>query len=302
MFLDLQQLIRPVSIGPGLMGDGTDGLPLQESIRQARDAQATVIWCHNAFGLEDVPSWVGGLVDAQNIFDGGSVGSYEDTFYRYLDLGMRVPFSTGTDWFIYDFSRVYVPLFGELTAANWLGALRSGNSFITNGPFLELETERAVLGDTLTMPGPNLVTVVGRGMGRLDFGGLELVYNGRVVHRVKATSEGGYFYAEMRHALQVGQPGWFALRIPDDAGKNELDRPLFAHTSPIYIELAGRTLFRPEVAHKLIREMEESMNTIQSQGVFADAAERGRVLGVYQSAVRALEKRIRKAESGNFSR
>jgi hypothetical protein len=301
MFLDLQRLIHPVSIGPGMMGSGTDGRPLQESIRQARADGATVIWCHNALGFEGVPNWVSGLIHAQNIFDGGSSGSYEDTFYRYLDLGMHVPFSTGTDWQICDFARVYVPVFGDLTAADWLESLRGGKSFITNGPFLELETERAELGDTITMTGPNLVTVVGRGMGRLDFGGLELVYNGRVVCRVKTASEGGCFYADMRHALQVDEPGWFALRIPQDVGKTELDRPLFAHTSPIYIELAGENIFRAGVARELIQEIQESIETLDEKGTFADDAERQKVLSVYRTGIQVLEKRIQTAKDGNFS-
>jgi len=293
MFLDLPRLIPPISFGPGIMSSGSDGRTLQQSIRQARADGATVIWCHNAFGFEDLPNWAGGLLHAQNIFDGGSQGTYEDTFYRYLNLGMRIPFSTGTDWFIYDFSRVYVPVDGELSAAGWLEGLRGGKSYITNGPFLEMETERAEIGGTLHLNGPNRVTVVGRGMGRMDFGGLELVYNGRVVDRVKAVVEDGCFYADLRHSLDIDEPGWFALRIPSDAGKNEFDRPLFAHTSPIYIELENRRLFRPDVAHQLIDEIRKSMKTIEDKAVFADDAERKKVLAVYTAAISSLEARIR---------
>jgi hypothetical protein len=292
MWLDLPNLIRPVSLGPGIMGSGTDGVPVQRGIRQARAQGATVIWCHNRFGYEDLPNWVGGLLDAQNIFDGGSRGSYEDTFYRYLNLGMQVPFSTGTDWFIYDFARVYVPVYEELTADNWLKELRAGKSFITNGPFLELETERAWVGDLLSMNGPNRVTVVGRGMGRLDFGGLELVYNGKVVHRVRAEAEGGYFFADLRYGLEIDEPGWFALRIPANVGMTELGQPLFAHTSPIYVEQSGRRIFRKDVAQDLIEEMEESIESIQRQAKFADEAERQAVLGVYQAGIDVLRKRL----------
>ena len=82
-----------------------------------------MIWCHNEWGFEDVPNWLAGLLDAQNIFDGDETPGYEDSFYKYLDLGMHIPFSTGTDWFIYDFSRVYVPIDGDLTRQKWLSAL-----------------------------------------------------------------------------------------------------------------------------------------------------------------------------------
>ena len=39
-----------------------------------------------------------------------------------------------------------------------------------------------------------------------------------------------------------------ALRIPEDAGHSELGKPLFAHTSPVYVEVEGRRRFQPEVA------------------------------------------------------
>jgi len=37
-----------------------DWPPLQRGIRESRREGATVIWCHNARGLEDVPNWING--------------------------------------------------------------------------------------------------------------------------------------------------------------------------------------------------------------------------------------------------
>jgi hypothetical protein len=296
MLLDIAKLIRPVSIGPGIMRSGTDGIPLQRGIKEARNDGATVIWCHNDFGMEDLPNWTAGHVHAQNIFDGSERGTYADSYYRYLDLGTKVPFSTGTDWFIYDFARVYVPIHDELTSESWLAQLRAGKSFITNGPFLELETERAALGDTLELAGPNQVTFVARGMGRANFKGLELVYNGKVVHRVPAAAEGGYHFADLRFELPIKEPGWVALRIPLDAGQTELGRKLFAHTSPIYVEVAGKRIFKQKVASAMIDEMEQSMKVIEDKGVFANDAEREQVLKVYTDGVAELKRRIEQHE------
>lgn len=295
MLLNLQRLIQPVSIGPGIMRAGTDGMPLRRGIQQARDDGATVIWCHNSFGLEDIPNWLAGLVHAQNIFDGGNRGGYEASYYRYLNIGLKVPFSTGTDWTVFDFSRVYVPVDGELTTKKWLDELRAGRSYITNGPFLELETERGGLGDTLKLPSPNQVTVVGRGIGRQNFGALELVYNGKVVHREAATKEGGYYFADMRHGLEIREPGWFALRIPSGVGKTELDGDLFAHTSPIYVQVGGKSIFRKDVAQGLIDDVEQGIKTIQEKGLFGTGADRDRVLKLHRDAVADLQRRIKQA-------
>ena len=299
MLLNLLKLIRPVSIGPGIMGEGNDGRPLQTGIREARTDGGTVIWCHNALGHEDLPNWMAGLVDAQNIFDGGSRGDYSETFYRYLNLGLKVPFSTGTDWFIYDFSRVYVPLEGPVTEREWLEVLSQGRSYITNGPFLELEAGGRQPGGTVSVSGRETVRVRGRGVGRLDFEALELIVNGRVVHSVSSRPSEGHFVADLDFRLQVSEPGWVALRIPPDLPENELDRSLFAHTSPIHLQLDGRSIFRPEVAREVLAEMEESVAKIRSRGSFASSRDRESVLRVYREGIRILSRRL--ADSGKVS-
>ncbi|MCO6459740.1 MAG: CehA/McbA family metallohydrolase [Pirellulaceae bacterium] len=297
MFLDLLQLIQPVSIGPGIMGEGTDGLPLQAGIQAARRAGATVVWCHNTFGYEDLPNWAAGLLDAQNIFDGGTHGSYEDTFYRYLNLGLRVPFSTGTDWFIYDFSRVYVPVDGQLTSESWLRSLAAGRSFITNGPLLELTVDGQSPGDVLNLERAAEVQVRGRAWGRHDFRGLELIHNGQVRQAVVSQSVDGHFTADLQLPVPIDRPGWFALRIPLEAGRNEFDRPLFAHTSPVYINFQHRRPFDPEVARRLIAEIEGNIERIEAQARFADDAERERVLRVHQAGIEAIQRWLRQGAS-----
>jgi hypothetical protein len=296
MLLNLERLIQPVSLGPGIMGEGTDDTPLQNGIRAAHQDQATVIWCHNTFGFEDIPNWMAGLIHAQNIYDGGTHGTYEDTFYRYLNLGLKVPFSTGTDWFMYDFSRVYVPMYDDLTSAGWLKQLRDGRSYITNGPLLELEAERGGLGDTLTLPAPNRVTFMAKAMGRVDFGSLEMVYNGKVVDQVVAKQEAGYYHADKHFRVEIDEPGWVALRIKPSANVNELGRPLFAHTSPIYLEVGGQTIFRAETARQLIAEMKQSMETIKALGKFASDGSRAKLLAVYETEIERLERRIEREQ------
>ena len=294
MLLDLIKLIRPVSIGPGIMRSGTDGLPLQQGIQTAHQDGATVIWCHNTFGFEDIPNWVGGLLHAQNIFDGGNHGSYEDSFYRYLNLGLRVPFSTGTDWFIYDFNRVYVPVEGKLTVKKWLKSLAEGRSYITNGPLLEFQVSGKRPGDTIRLDQPGQLKIVARALGRADFGQLELVHNGKVIQTQKRTNQQGLFQAEFKLSMDVRRSGWFAVRVAGSKAKNALGHAPFAHTSPIYIEVAGKPVFSPEVARELIQEIRQGVEVIKAKGTFANQQERDRVFSVYQQGIRDLEQRLKK--------
>lgn len=292
MLLDLKRLIHPVSIGPGIMAEGTDSQPLRIGIQSARGDGATAVWCHNTFGLEDIPNWAAGLLDAQNIYDGGAHGSYRDTYYRYLNLGWRIPFSTGTDWFIYDFNRVYVPVPGKLSSQSWLAALRAGKSYITNGPFLEFTVNGRTIGETIELDKAGAVAIKGHAAGRSDFHALELIHNGEVVRTGTSQRRDGHYSADLTANLEIDGPGWLALRTPVEAGKNELEKPLFAHTSPIYLQLAGKKIFRSDTATELIGEVEKSIAEIESKAKFANDSERESVLRVYRDGIAELRRQL----------
>lgn len=307
MLLNIPELIQPVSIGRGILGQGNDGLPVQRGIDQARKSGGTNIWCHNDWGLEDIANFVTGRLQAQNIFDGAPHGSYQSSFYRYLNAGLRVPFSTGTDWFLYDFSRVYVPAKGKIGTTEWLKQLAAGRSMITNGPFLELHVNQQPPGETIALEHPHTLTISARGRGRIDFKRLEIVQNGQVIRsqptRRIAGDGSGHFEAALRFDLPVDKPSWLALRIPPPPSKeipelkdpvplNELEQPLFAHTSPVYVTLAGRQVFDATVVRGLITEMQNAMALIEKEGEFNGAIEKQRVLDVYREAIDKLTQRL----------
>jgi len=291
MFLNIRELIRPVSVGPGIMGEGTDWPPMRHGIDKAREQGATTIWCHNAFGFEEVPDWIAGALDAQNIFDGGNQGGYADTFYRFMDVGLRVPFSTGTDWFLFDFSRVYVEVNEPLTVPRWLDALRKGRSFITNGPFLEFTVEQHRPGDVIRLAQPRELKITARGVGRRDFQKIEVIHDGRVVGSQASRPVGGHFEARAAFPLTINESGWLALRISSNE-KNAFGEPLFGHTSAVYVEMGGKTIFKREAAEALVADMRVAIDSIGQHAKFADDDQRDEVLNVYREGIATLEARL----------
>lgn len=292
MLLGIQKLVQPVSIGYGISKRHPDAPAIQRGIDTAHDQNGTAIWCHNNWGLEDVPNWVAGKLDAQNIFDGGSHGSYEESFYHYLNAGLQVPFSTGTDWFLYDFARAYARVDGDLTPASWLDSLRSGRTFITNGPLLELKVASAGIGDSVEFDGPGTVPVQARARGRLDFGRLELLRNGQVIEPVRARRVGQHFEAVLETELRVDGPCWVAVRVVG-GGKTEYGKQLFAHSSPVYIQVAGRSVQIAQDLRYLVREMQSARSIIATHGHFDNDTQRREVLGIYDRGIEELRARLR---------
>ena len=312
MFLEVDELVKPVSLGKGLTGSGFDSPALKNGIERARAQGATTVWCHNGLGLEGVPNWLAGRIHAQNIFDGGSQGDYSDTFYKYLNIGLSVPFSTGTDWFIYDFSRVYAAVEGSPSVDSWLSGLKAGRSFITNGPLLHLRVEELSLGGRLNLDRGRAVSVVSRAVGRGNFGELELVRNGKVIKSVVAKAVGNRFEAIIESRLLIGEASWIAARVSGGGlgmegnvivppstpirgtsqGVNEMGEALFAHTSPIYVDFKGKPRFDVLAAEELIAEMEVGRDQVLAKGLFQSIAERDQVLSLYQESIEALRERI----------
>ena len=298
MLLNIEQLVQPVSIGPGIMKTGTDGIPLTRGIQQARDHGATAIWCHNVFGLEAESNWILGRLDAMNIYDGGRRAGFKERFYPLLNIGLKVPFSTGTDWFMYDFSRVYVELEKPLTVDNWLDGLSAGRSYITNGPLFRFKVNEAAIGDALDLAGTDAVSVSGQVEGRIDFEQAEIVLNGRVVATAATRKVGEHFRAEFQQTITVDEPGWIALRIPPpnlrDAGPktptNEFGRSLYGHTSPVYLTVDGESAFNFRSARAMLEQMRQAQVAISEQGKFESSQTKARVLDVYADAAAKLIK------------
>lgn len=292
MFLNINRLIKPVSLGSGITGGGNDDMLLRPGIEEARKQGGTVIWCHNAFGFEGVPNTLAGRVDALNVFDGSRVGTFEDSYYRFLNVGMRFPISTGTDWFVYDFSRVYAKVQGPLTIPKWLDALKAGRCQATNGPLLTLTVDGKESGDVLNLERPRAMKVEVTATGRHDFQKLQLVQNGRVIQSEPGKLKDGVYTARISREVQPDEPAWFAARI-DSTAKNELDRQLFAHTSPVYADLDGKRVFDVEAARLMLARMELAREEIRARGKFADDASRDKVLAAYEETTKELLQRIK---------
>jgi hypothetical protein len=305
LFLDLPQLVQPVSYGAifNPQSPASDAIPMRRAIQAARTQKSAIIWCHGKQGTEDVSNWIDGLLDAQNIFDGGNDGNFDAVFYPYLNAGLRVPFSTGTDWGSYDLSRVYVPLAGDKSSAAFLRALSAGRSFITNGPLLEFEVDGHRPGDEIKLTAAKTVRLRARALGRDDFTRLEIVHNGNIVARQDTRRQDGHFVADFDTTLAVDAPGWLALRVPTTqpyndrtaytgAGANLFGKALFAHTSAIYVTLNGKNISTPSAIQDLIAEIKAGIHLIESKGAFANDAERDTLLATYRNAATKLQARL----------
>ena len=206
---------------------------------------------------------------------------YPALWYEMVNLGLRVTPTAGTDYpcgpNLPGRDRFYTHIDGKLRYSAWIEAVRSGRTFVTNGPALSLSIDGAIVGDELRLQQPRTVIVEGRvrfDPKRDDVRLLELVGAGDVLFSTGERSGPGEI--RLRVTRQVNESTWFALRASgekvdetpihsvhlleefltylDWSRSTELlegDRravprngcawPSAAHTAPIYVTVEGTT-------------------------------------------------------------
>ncbi|GAA1682953.1 hypothetical protein GCM10009765_35190 [Fodinicola feengrottensis] len=169
-------------------------------------------------------------------------------YHRLLSCGIRLAATAGTDVFLSfshgpvvasnppGWARVYAHLGDEqLSVAAFQTAIRAGRTIVTNGPWLTFAVNGHGPGDVLDLgSGDRLTmtaTVTGPGVKELTIVGPD---------GVLAAGESG----ELTFESTVDKPGWYAAIARGPKHLDVLDSSVLAHTSPIYVDIAGRRVAR----------------------------------------------------------
>ena len=109
-----------------------------------------------------------------------------ELWYRLLNCGLKLSACVGTDALL-DRStdplggdRVYVKTAGPLTMESWLDGLKSGRSFVTNGPIPTLEVNGKGPGETCELAEAGKVRVAVKVESHVPFHKIEVIVNGKV--------------------------------------------------------------------------------------------------------------------------
>ena len=181
MLLNIRNVVDPVSRGLLVDSFDPDYPPLSYACDDAHRQGGIVIWCHNGQGMEAPVAAALGNLDAFNLFDPNWMDVEYDIYYRMLNAGIRLPASTGSDWFICSANRVYAYTGAEFEYPSWLDALKNGRTFITNGPALSLEVEGHSPGDEIAVRPGERLSVLATWQSHRPVAQAELVLNGRVI-------------------------------------------------------------------------------------------------------------------------
>ena len=270
IFQNLSDIVWPVSTG-GLPENGAGGFdwPLMyHAAGDARQQRALVTWAHWPYPSMEAPLAIAlGKIDSLDLLTTGSpfehhpilVEVYKmkgpkayvtppiEMYYHYLNCGFRLAASSGSDKMNLHppmgSARTYVKTDGPLNYDSWIEGIRAGRTFVSNYPLLDLTVDGKIAGDTLRLkPGATRLKVKASARSIEPYDTLEILVNGQVVASAKPS--GPHYDAALDETITVERGGWLAARAHGSKilpyGATWWKMPVFAHTSPIYLDMPGR--------------------------------------------------------------
>lgn len=295
----LRTLIRPLFTGLAGSSSAFDYPLNYHQAKRAQEQGGAVTYMHPGYlpGFEglsaaggqpkELPADVAlGVIDAMDVLSNAYETASVPLYHRLLNCGFRLGVSAGTDVFlnvrdhyIPGGGRVYVQSGTPLQYQAWLSAYKAGRSFATNGPMLRFTVNGKAPGELLALPAGARVRVQASVESRVPVDRVEVLLNGHpVIRRDQAP-------ARIDEWVTVNEPAWIALRATGPWDRRIVnDTAAFAHTTPVYIALGGRTLRKKADALYFVRWMEQLMTQVSTTGRFRDAEQREEALGVLRRA------------------
>lgn len=308
IFQNLKSIVWPVSTG-GLRENGVGGFDWPLMLHASDDAHAQgalVTWAHWPYPSMEAPLDIAlGRIDSLDILTTGDpfehhpilVDIYKmhgpsayskppiEMYYHYLNCGFRLAASSGSDKMALNppmgSARTYVKTEGPLTYDSWIEGIRKGRTFISTYPLLEFTVNGKMAGDTIALkPGAAKLQVKARARSLEPYEVLEILVNGKVVRT--ARPQGLHFEATLDETIEVDRGGWIAARAHGRKmlpyGATWWKMPVFAHSSPVYLDMPGRPPQARESAAILLEQLSYLRRWAESQANFPGAAEKQEAL------------------------
>ncbi len=276
---------------------------------ECRRLGATVGYCHPVLlPIEDDPSAVFhlmprsvearevvvdaalGLVDSLDVLSNMSGPGAAVLYRKLVGAGCRLAVTAGTDCFL-SFSRCgtfsnppgwargYARLSGPLSVASYQEAVRAGRTMATNGPWLEVDVSGAGPGESVEAAVGGTVTVTasvappGAEVLRI------LTAEGEVARC--ATEEGS---ATLTTRLSVQEPTFVVAEASGGRHDEVLADQAFAHTSAVYVDVAGAKVARAEDARWCLRWIDHLEDLLNRHGRYRTESHRLEVLETFERA------------------
>jgi len=298
-------IIAPMTTGgpdESAIGDPV-GCLLTEWARQCKLQDGVTILPHYPYPRsENAAAILSGGIDAVEVNSRGSCYNGLNPYslvdwYRYLNCGYMAPVVGGTDKMSAGVSVGLVRTYARIEAGReftydaWKDAIRSGNTFVTFGPLVEVAVDGRPPGTTIkTARSGGTVDVTWEAASvTIPMTRVDLIVNGEVRESRAVSSDEG----RGSWQVKVERSSWMAVLVRGhQRGKPEA---IAAHTSPVMVEVEGSPFFSAADAVTILEQVEGALAYIDTVGTRAETKRYREMRLVLTSAHRGLHNRLHQA-------
>jgi len=208
-------------------------------------------------------------------------------YYDYLNMGFKLTAAAGSDmpWGSnMGEVRTYCYIDGKFNVDNWFNSISKGNTFVSNGPALFAEVDKAIPGTEIIRKKGDIVIIEIKALGDKSIGlptRLQLISNNGVLKEVLAPN--GKSELSISIEIEMKESQWITAYV-------ECNNGAIAHTTPVYVAVDGKPTWSKEKAPKLILSQLEILNNV------TDTIEKGKSEhGIYHKNDEGMLERIESA-------
>jgi hypothetical protein len=157
-----------------------------------------------------------------------------------------------------------------------------------------MSVDGKIAGDTLRLsPGKAKLHVRARARSIEPYEVLEIIVNGSVVAKSTPGGPRSRYDAALDQVIEVKRGGWIAARAHGlmmlPYGATWWQMPVFAHTSPIYLDMPGRPAIAEKSAEILLEQLGYLERWAKEKANFPTAAARDQALDYIAQATKVYE-------------
>jgi hypothetical protein len=208
-------------------------------------------------------------------------------WYRLLNAGIRLPIVGGSgkdsNRIVLGGMRTLTPIDESRSYSDWVECVRMGKTVAGNGPAIRLSVNEQFSLPTAVADSSQPLRIRASAVSRDPAERLETIADGEVIGSTPWRND-EKTVLEIEHAMPAS--GWIAARCWG-AAKSDLypHFPVFAHTSPVWVEVAGRPFeSKPAAVLALQREIGDVRHWVETTGRFTNPRRKEHLLSLCDAA------------------
>jgi len=245
-----------------------------------------------------------GQIDYLELSAGTGRSGAEEVWHHSLNCGFKVSATAGEDSIldlyrtdVLGADRTYAYLGEKLDWSRWVEALRSGKTFVTNGPLIRFSVNGELPGGEIRLPaGGGSVNVEALLESLAEVKRLEVLVNGKVVEAIPLQAGGKR--ANWRGTIPIAKSGYLVLRASGDVPLEPLmdQRAPSAISGAVYVVCGDRPVRSRASAEYFVRWIDSLTKDAAAHPAWRSERERQHVLEQFAQARKVFEQRAQEAE------